>query len=162
MQYQLLLIDDVDDLGRSGEVVKVKPGFARNFLLPKRKAMIADKNTLRLQARLQEERAKRAQVDKKDAEGLSQRINGMQLALTVKVDPDGQMYGSVSAIDIVHAFENEGISLEKRNVVLPQPIKELGVFPITLKLKEGVPASFTLTVQSDRPLPQKPAEETKA
>ena len=64
-QYQLLLIDDVDDLGRSGEIVKVKPGYARNFLLPKKRGVVADKNALRMQARLKEERALRAEVDKK-------------------------------------------------------------------------------------------------
>lgn len=158
MQYQLLLVEDVDDLGRSGELVKVKPGFARNFLLPRKKAVIADKNTLRMQSRLQEERAKRAEVDKREAEALAQRINGMPLTIIVKIDPDGHMYGSVAAVDIVRLFENEGITLDKRNVILAQPIKELGVFPINLRLKEGVPTSFTLTVQSETPLPQKPVE----
>ncbi len=161
MNYQLLLVEDVDDLGRSGEVVKAKPGFARNFLLPQKLAVIADKNTLRMQARLQEERAKRAEVDKKEAEALSLKINGKELTILVKVDPDGHMYGSVSAPDIVSLFEKEGINIEKKNVVLQQPIKTLGDFTINLRLKEGIPATFKLTVQSETPLPQKeikPAE----
>ncbi len=154
MHYQLLLIEDIEDLGRSGEIVKVKPGYARNFLL-KRRAVIASKNTLRMQSRLQEERAKRAEVDKRDAEALAGRVNGMHLTITVKVDPEGHMYGSVAAHDIVTLFAQEGITLEKRNVVLPQAFKELGTFPVTLKLQEGVPAQITLTVQSDVPLPEK-------
>ncbi len=161
MNYQLLLVEDVDDLGRSGEVVKVKPGYARNFLLPQKVAVIADKNTLRMQARLQEERAQRAKVDRKEAEELALSINGKELSILVKVDPDGHMYGSVAAPDIVQLFVKEGISLEKRHVILPQPIKALGEFTINLRLKEGVPATFKLSVQSETPLPQKeikPAE----
>lgn len=149
MGNQLLLIEDVDDLGRSGDVVSVKPGFARNFLIPRKKAVVADKFTLRMQARLKEERAKRALIDKKDAEILAERIGVMELEITVKVDPEGHMYGSVSAIDIVKLFENEGIELEKRNVALPHPIKEIGEHKVQLKLKEGVPASFSLKVKSD-------------
>jgi large subunit ribosomal protein L9 len=155
MQYQLLLVEDVDDLGRSGEIVKVKPGYARNFLLPRKVAVIADKGTLRMQARLQEERAKRAEVDKREAEALALGINGKEMTILVKVDQEGHMYGSVSALDIVHLFEKEGIKLERRNVVLPHPLKELGTFKINLRLKEGVPATIVLKVESETPLPQK-------
>jgi large subunit ribosomal protein L9 len=158
MGNQLLLLEDVEDLGRSGEVVSVKPGFARNFLLPQKKAVVADKFTLRLQARLQEERNKRAEVDRKESEGIATRIEGMVLAMEVKVDPDGNMYGSVAAIDIVRLLEKEGISLERRGVLLIHPIKELGVHKINLRLKEGIPASFTLQVHSDVQKPQPPQE----
>lgn len=148
MRNQLLLIEDVDDLGRSGDVVSVKPGYSRNFLLPQKKAVIADKYTLRLQAKLKEERAQRAEVDRKDAEEMAKKIEGMVLSIEVKVDPDGHMYGSVSSLDIVRLFESEGITIERRNVVLQHPIKTLGVHPINLKLKEGVPAQITLKVHS--------------
>jgi len=148
MRNQLLLIEDVEDLGRSGDIVSVKPGYSRNFLLPRKKAVIADKFTLRMQAKLKEDRARRAEVERREAEELSSKIEGMVLSIEVKVDPDGHMYGSVSAMDIVHLFENEGIIIERRNVVLAHPIKALGVHPINLKLKEGVPAHITLKVHS--------------
>lgn len=154
-QYQLLLIEDVDDLGRSGELVKVRPGFARNFLLPQQKAVIADNSTIRMQARLKEERAKRAAVDLKEAEALAARLTGMELTMLVKIDPEGHMYGSVSALDIVELFAKEGIALERRNIVLHQPIKALGVHNLNLRLKEGVPAAFVLKVESETPVPQK-------
>jgi large subunit ribosomal protein L9 len=149
MANQLLLVEDVEDLGRSGDLVKVRPGYARNFLLPQQKAVIADKRTLRMQARLKEERAKKAEVDKKEAEILAGKINGMELNISVKVDPEGHMYGSVGAVDIARLFEEQGHPVEKRNVVLPQPIKALGVHTIALKLKEGVPASITLTIAAE-------------
>jgi large subunit ribosomal protein L9 len=146
MGNQLLLIEDVDDLGRSGELVRVKPGYARNFLIPQQKAVVADKRTLRMQAALQEERAKRAVIDKKEAEVLAEQIRDIVLVIEVKVDPEGHMYGSVTAHDIVNLFAEKGFKLEKKNVVLTQPIKELGVKKMTLKLKEGVTVEFTLKV----------------
>ena len=135
MQHQLLLLEDVEDIGRSGELVKVKPGFARNFLLPQKKAVVADKFTLRMQARLQKERSERAEIDRKASEETSQKLEGMVLTVEVKVDPDGRMYGSVNASDIARLLEEQGISLERRNVELTAPIKALGVYPIRLKLK---------------------------
>lgn len=146
MGNQLLLIEDVDNVGRSGDVVKVKPGFARNFLIPQKMAVVADKRTLRMQAKLQEERAKRAAVDKEAAEKSAERIKDLVLSIEVKVDPEGHMYGSVTTSDIVTLLAKEGIALERRNVVLPNPIKDLGVKKITLRLKEGVLVEFTLQV----------------
>jgi large subunit ribosomal protein L9 len=160
MRNQLLLLEDVEDVGRSGEVVNVKPGFARNFLLPKQKAVVADKFTLRMQARLKEERAKRADVERKESEELAKRLEGMLLAIEVKVDPDGHMYGSVTASDIVQLLESQGVQLERRNVVLIAPIKELGSRPVTLKLKEGVPATIILQVVSDIQMAQPQTQET--
>lgn len=163
---QLLLLEDVDGLGRSGDLVTAKRGYIRNFLLPKKLAVVADKQTLRIQARLQEERAKRAVVDRKEAEELALRINGVTHELEVKVDPDGHMYGSVAAMDIVRFFEELGIVLEKKNVVMTHPIKELGSHSISLRLKEGVPASFTLLIKSDIILapkaePKEPQQEAQ-
>jgi large subunit ribosomal protein L9 len=146
MRNQLLLLEDVDNLGRSGDIVSVKPGFARNCLLPQKKAVIADPYTLRMQAKLKEERGKRADVDRKHSEELAQKIEGLSLEIAVKVDPDGHMYGSVTQADIVHLLEPVGIQLERRNVLLLHPIKTLGLQTINLKLKEGIPAQFTLNV----------------
>ncbi len=162
MQSQLLLLEDVEDLGRSGELVNVKPGFARNFLIPQKKAVVADKFTLRMQARLQEERSKRAEIDRSQAEELSQKIDGKVFTIEVKVDPDGHMYGSVAAADIVRLLETEEVTVERRNVVLAQPIKTLGPHSIQLKLKEGVPAHITLHVVCEGyvpPLMDEMAEE---
>jgi len=149
----LLLLDDVDSLGRSGDIVKVKPGYARNYLIPQKKAVVADKRALRMQAKLQEERAKQALIDKKESEEQSSHIQSMTLTIKVKVDQDRHMYGSVSAVDIVQLFAKEGISLEKRQIILAHPIKELGVYPITIKLKEGITSSMILKVESEHELP---------
>lgn len=161
MKNQLLLLEDVDNVGRSGEVVSVRPGYARNFLLPQQLAIIADKNTLRLQAKLQEERAKRAAIDLKEAEELKQQIEGRNFTIEVKVDPEGHMYGSVSVSDLIDLVGKEGIALEKKNIAFSSPLKSIGKHEVPLKLKEGVRSFFTLTIESDIPLPSAPKVEEK-
>lgn len=150
MANKLLLLEDVDALGRSGDVVSVRPGYARNFLLPRGLALVADKRALRMQLRLQEERRKKAIQDKNEADQIAASFEGVALTIHVKVDHDGHMYGSVSSLDIARLLhEQVQIDIEKRAIQLKHPIKELGVHTIPLKLKEGVTASLVLKVISD-------------
>lgn len=150
MAAKLLLIEDVEDLGRSGDIVSVKPGFARNFLLPRGFAVVADKGALRMQARLKEEREKQAALDKAEAEKSAEQIVAVTLSTIVKVDQDGHMYGSVTAHDIADLLQSQAnIVIEKRSIVLKHAIKAIGVHKINVKLKEGVTASLTLKVMSE-------------
>lgn len=150
MANKLLLLDDVDSLGRTGDIVSVKPGYARNFLLPQGLAVIADKHALRMQTRLQEERRQRAVVDRKDAEEIASKLENVTISTVVKVDHDGHMYGSVSAGDIVRLLEEQvKVTLEKRSIHLKHAIKETGVHPIEVRLKEGITSSFTLKIMSE-------------
>jgi len=150
MKKKLLLLEDVDGLGRSGDIVTAKPGFVRNFLLPKQKAILAEKHMVRLQERLKEERAKKAVSDKKEAEALAKEIIGKTLNTQVKIDAEGHMYGSVGAQDIVKFMKEQlAITIEKRNVAFPKPIKRLGVYAIELKLKEGVSAIINLEITAE-------------
>lgn len=147
MKNQLLLLEDVDGVGRSGDIVSVKPGFARNFLIPQEKAVVAKKHLVRLQERLRDERAKRAVVDKSEALALAQRLEGQTLKATMKFDAEGHMYGSVTAHDVVVLFKDQmGIELEKRNVLIHKGIKDKGTHEIELRLKEGVPAKIILEI----------------
>jgi large subunit ribosomal protein L9 len=150
MKQQYLLISDVEDVGRSGEIISVKPGFARNYLLPRQKAVAASPHTLRMQNRLQEERSKQASVDRKAAEDLAAKLQGLVLTTTVKVDPEGNMYGSVGFSDILELFAKEGLELDRRNIGLTKPIKAIGVHPMTLKLKEGVVCDYTLHILGEQ------------
>lgn len=155
MKQQYLLIDDVEDVGRSGELISVKPGFARNYLLPQQKAVPASAHTLRMQAKLVEERAQKAAVDRKEAEEQAAKLAGLVLQITVKVDPEGHMYGSVGSSDIIELFAKEGIKVDKRNVGLNKPIKEVGVHQMTLKLKEGVTSGYSLQIIGEQAQPHK-------
>lgn len=150
MHTNLLLIKDVENVGRSGDVVSVRPGFARNFLLPRGVGVVANKGALRMQARLKEEREKQAVLDRKKAEETAGAIEGINLLTVVKVDQEGHMYGSVSAHDIAELLKAQtNTELEKRSIILKAPIKETGVHKLTIKLKEGVTASIVLKVVSE-------------
>ena len=146
MKQQLLLLEDVESLGRKGEVVSAKPGYIRNFLLPKGCAVIASANTLRKQERLRVEREKQATIDRKESEDFAAKIEGITVETKVKVDPEGHMYGSVTAADIAQLFQEIGIPLEKKNILVTRPIKETGIHKLSIKLKEGVPAACILKI----------------
>lgn len=146
MKQQLLLLHDVDGLGKKGEVVSAKAGYVRNFLLPKGFAVIASSNTLRKQEQLRKEREQQAVIDRKEADELAQKIRETSLEIKVKVDPEGHMYGSVSAHDIVSLLQEKGLNIEKKNVLVTRPIKETGVHAISLRLKEGVEATCQLAI----------------
>lgn len=146
MKRQLLLLQDVDGLGKKGDIVTAKPGYIRNFLLPQGLAIVATPNTLRKQEHLRAERAKQAIIDRKESEGLAIQIEATSLETRVKVDPEGHMYGSVSAADIAQLFKEKGFAIEKKSVLVPKPIKETGVHKISLRLKEGVTASCELKI----------------
>lgn len=161
MQYQVLLLEDISDVARKGEIIKVKPGFARNYLLPQKKATLVDKRTIRFQERLREERAKQAAEDKKASEKIASDLKGQSFKTVVKVDPDGNMYGSVTAADIAKLLKENGFSVSKKCVILAHPIKTLGNHEVELHLKEGVFVSFQLTVESDIPVAQKKTPEKK-
>jgi len=150
---QLLLLEDVLNLGQKGDLVKAKPGFARNFLIPQKKAVIADKRTVRMQEKLKEERAKQAALDKKESEASAAKIKGKTLSIKVKTDKEGNLYGSVTALDVVKLLEEEKIvSCERRCVLLPKPIKTVGTVEVQLCLKEDVATSFFLKIISENQL----------
>lgn len=146
MKQKLLLLQDVEALGKKGEVVSAKPGYVRNFLLPQGFAVIANANTIRKQERLRAEREQQAIVDRKESESLAQKVASTPIEIRVKVDPEGHMYGSVSAADIAHLFQEQGVAIEKKFVQLTRPIKVTGSHKIQLKLKEEIVATCQLTI----------------
>lgn len=149
MKQQLLLLQDVDALGKKGEIVSAKPGYVRNFLLPRGIAVIASPNTLRKQESLRSERAKQAIIDRRESEELLIQIEGTSLETRVKVDPEGHMYGSVSAGDIAQLFQEKGLPVDKKSIMVTKPIKETGLHKISIKLKEGITAICQLSILAE-------------
>ncbi|WP_316356488.1 50S ribosomal protein L9 [Candidatus Neptunichlamydia sp. REUL1] len=147
---QLLLLEDVINLGRKGELASAKPGFVRNYLLPQKKAVIADKRTIRMQEQLQVERAAQSAKDKKDSQALAARLKEKTLTTKVKNDSQGHLYGSVASSDIVKILEEqESVTIERKNVILPKPFKTVGTFDVHLRLKEDVAATFKLKIEGE-------------
>lgn len=146
MANKLLLLKDVEDLGRSGEIVSVRPGYARNFLVPNKLAVVADKNTLRLQEKLQAERAKLAEEERVLARQTADALQGKEFTVHAKMDPDGQLFGSVTILDLVKLIQKDGYKVEKRHVLLVSPYKAKGAYPLVIKFEEGILAEVTIHI----------------
>ena len=160
-KQKVLLLEDVYNLGKSGEIVSVKSGFARNYLLPKKIALYAQKNSIKIQEKLIAERAKKAALDKKDSEFLAGKLKDLVITQIVKVDKENRMYGSVSSLDVFKLLEKEGYVIDRHWIDMKKPIKALGVHTIDLKLKEGVPASFNLKVVAEKNIEKEELEKVK-
>lgn len=148
-QNYLLLLEDIHNVGRKGTTVVVKPGFANNYLLPQKKAVVVNKHTLHLQERLQKERQQQAEIDLKQSEEMQKQLENKVFTFPAKVDSTGQLYGSVSATDIVQLLVQEGYPVEKRSIRLAQPIKSLGEYPITVLLREGITTRIVIKVEQE-------------
>lgn len=146
MAMKILLKKRVHGLGRAGEVVNVRSGYGRNFLIPQGIGTEATAQTMRFQARLQEEARKQAEADKQASEELAARIGTQPRRWEVKVDHEGHMYGSVSSVDIVKILVGEGFEIDRHAVCLAHPIKKTGVHSITLRFPEEVKMELTLHV----------------
>lgn len=143
---EVILRQDVDRIGKAGTVIKVKEGFARNYLLPKGLAYAATARNLNV---LEEEFKKKqslVQKVKQEAEALAAKLNGLSCTVAVDVNENEKMYGSVGAVDIVKALALEGYTLEKEAVILEKPIEELGIYEIEVKLHPEVRAKIRLWV----------------
>jgi len=156
MKRELLLLQDVVGLGRQGEVVSAKAGYIRNFLIPQKKAVMADKQTLKLQERLKAERAKQAEIDRKETEVLAKKIAAEKIEIEVKTDREGKMFGSVTALEIARLIQDKGFEkVQKQHIAIMQPIKTVGTHTIPLRLQEQVEGTIELEIIGDNPLPVK-------
>lgn len=145
---QLILCEDVDKLGKKGQVVNVAKGYARNYLLPRKLAMeLNDNNVRRMEKEMKLVVAKQAK-EKEEHEALAAQIEGVKLTFRRKVHGD-ELYGSVSSVDVAEALEAKGYAIEKRKIQLDEPIKNLGEVSVTAKLHPEVTATFTVIVEKE-------------
>jgi large subunit ribosomal protein L9 len=143
---EIILREDVQHLGKVGEVVKVKDGYARNYLLPKGLAYPATEANKKKIAYEGERVAKQRAVEKSAAETEATKLNDVQLTFSVKVGEEDKLYGSITASDIQRKLEELGIHVDKRKVDLPEPIRELGDFQVGIKIHPDVRPQVRVTV----------------
>ncbi len=146
---ELILREDVDKLGRRGEVVKVADGFARNYLLPRKLGMpvtAANKAMIEKEKKAHEARLAK---EKAEFESLAARIGGLRFVAPRKVGENEVLYGSVTAGDVAEFLKTKGIEIDKRKVQLEEPIKHLGEHEVRLKLHPEVQASLKLLVTKE-------------
>src|ERR671922_1282581 len=143
---ELILLERVEKLGQMGQVVKVRPGYARNYLLPQKKALRATKENLAYfetqRAQLEASNLQR----KSEATEIGAKMEGLSVVLIRQAGESGQLYGSVSARDIAEAVTEAGFTIEKRQVVLDRPIKSLGLHPLRVVLHPEVAVTITANV----------------
>jgi large subunit ribosomal protein L9 len=146
MLVELILLERVEKLGQMGQLVKVRPGYARNYLLPQKKALRATKENLSYFE------SRRAQLEannlqrRSEATEIAGKLEGLSVVVIRQAGESGQLYGSVSARDIADAVTQAGFTIEKRQVVLERPIKTLGMHPVRLVLHPEVSVTVTANV----------------
>jgi large subunit ribosomal protein L9 len=143
---QVILQHDVEKLGKSGELVRVRPGFARNFLLPRQLAVPATEAAVR---RIEHERAvavAKAEKAKKEARELAAKLEGLAIKIVQKAGEDGKLFGSVTVKDIAAVIAVAGVEIDRKKLVLKDAIKSTGTFDVTVKLLPDVTATVKVEV----------------
>jgi large subunit ribosomal protein L9 len=146
---KVILREDVPNLGRGGELVEVKPGYGRNYLLPRGLAVAANPRNIREIEHQKSVAAAKAAKLKASAEAVAKRLADTPVALKRKVGEQDKLYGSVTAIDIAEALAQRGLSLDRRSIDLAEPIKTLGEFEVPVKLHHEVVGKAKVKVEPE-------------
>lgn len=143
---EVILTEDIPKVGKMGEVIKVKEGHARNYLLPKKLAYPA--TTANLKRIAQEEKKKQAAdaQNKQQAQELSDKLTKVSCTISVEVNDLEKLYGSISDTDIANALEQEGFTIDRKNIIIDKPIEELGIFEIGVNLHPEVSTKIRVWV----------------
>jgi large subunit ribosomal protein L9 len=143
---EVILIDDVDGLGKKGSTVKVANGYARNFLVPRKLAIPTGGGAARLFVELAKQREIAHDKSKKAAEAIAEKYKGVAVEVTARAGEDGTLFGSITSADIADLLGKQGYTTDKRKIEIAEPIKTLGDHVVHLKLHPGVEAPITVRV----------------
>ncbi|MEZ4280222.1 MAG: 50S ribosomal protein L9 [Myxococcota bacterium] len=145
---QVILSEDVHNLGDAGDVVEVKPGYARNFLVPQGKALPATAARVHEVEHKRRVIAERRAKELKDLEGVKARLEGLALEIAAQVGEEGKLFGSVTSQNLVDLLAQQGLEVERRKIVLAEPIKTVGEHTVSVRLRNDVVASLKVTVSA--------------
>lgn len=146
---QVILREDIDKLGKIGDLVKVADGYARNYLVPKKKAIEATPKNLRAMEHARKMVADRMRKLKKEAAADADKIKALSITIKAKAGEEGKLFGSVTSMDIAEAVKAQGVTIDKRRIVLEEPIKRLGDFAVPVKLHADVVAELKVSVVAE-------------
>jgi large subunit ribosomal protein L9 len=147
---KVILKKDVDELGLEGSVVDVKPGYARNYLIPGDLAMEATVQNIKMFEQKKKKIAVRQLKAKEEAERLRENLSKVVLTVYEKVGEEGKLYGSVTTMDIAAGLEKQGITVDRRKIVLESPIKEIGDHKVGIRIYPGITADITVSVKDQQ------------
>ncbi len=143
---KVILKNDVVGLGCSGEIKLVKDGYARNYLLPQQLALLASESNLKTIEMQQKKLQAKELSEFKKAQEFAVRLENLSVTITVEVNEEGRLYGSLTAPDIAKAISAEGIDIDKKSIILNAPLKELGIYDISVKLHPQVSAKVKIWI----------------
>ena len=144
---KVVLIKELEGYGSFGDVISVKDGFARNYLIPRGLALPATEENLRHVNSILSQRARKLQREKEKAQELAKRLSGLVLEIVRQVGERGKLFGSVTSQDIAQALQEKGFDVDRKKVMLKNPIKEIGIYTITLKLHPEVSVDIKVDVK---------------
>jgi large subunit ribosomal protein L9 len=164
---KVILQENVEGLGYLGDVLTVAKGYARNYLLPRKKAVVAEERHVKL---LQHIKRQTDQKAKKELEALGEtgkNLSKISLTFEVQTGKDDKLFGSVTSKDVAEKLAAQGVEVDRKKIHLPQPLKELGTFPVTIKLHRDVVSKISVTLVkkggeesvSEETVPEEPTDE---
>jgi large subunit ribosomal protein L9 len=146
---QVILREDIEKIGKIGDLVKVKDGFGRNFLIPTKKAIEATPKNVKAMEHAKKMVADRLRKLKKEAAADAENIKALSLTIKAKAGEEGKLFGSVTSMDIAEAAAAQGVRIDKRRIQLEEPIKRVGEFTVSVKLHADVAADLKVTVVAE-------------
>jgi large subunit ribosomal protein L9 len=146
---EVILREDIKSLGRAGEMVRVKPGYARNYLLPKGLAYEATEGNRKRIAAETRVRTARDQAERTEAEQLAGTLSGLELRLSGKAGEEGKLFGSITSQDIADALAQQGYTIERRRIEMDHPIKSTGSHTVSVRLHPEVHAELRVSVAAE-------------
>lgn len=149
MAVEVILRDDVPSLGKIGQVVRVKPGYARNYLFPRGLAVEASRKNLHELDHHKRVIGAKAERERKAAEGVAQKLNGLKVTVQARAGEEGRLFGSVTNLDLERLLADKGFQVDRRRIELAEPIKQLGTYPVVVQVGRDVRATVELTVVAE-------------
>ncbi len=143
---KVILQETMDGVGHLGDLLDVRDGFARNFLLPRKKAVLADSRSIKAFEHVKRVAAEKAKKEKLEIEAHAKNVSAVTLTIEAQVGKDDKMFGSVTSKDLAEALAAQGFTIDRRKIQLAQPIKELGTITVPIKMPREVTATITVRV----------------
>lgn len=144
---KIILLQDIKNIGKQGDIKEVSDGYARNFLLPKKLAEIATAETMRKAEIMRAKQAEVQQADLQKIQALAESLQGREVVIQAK-EKDGKLFGSINAKAIAKELKKENLDINDKSIILPEPIREIGEYEVKISLDHGIEASLLVIVES--------------
>lgn len=148
----IILNKDIPKLGYKGDIVSVKAGYARNYLIPQGIAMVANSSNRKMQAELMKQQANKFAKRREDAQTLANRLEAVDLSIKVKTGNTTKIFGSVTTLQVAHLLKDAGFDIDRRNITFPDPIKEIGTHKVEVECYKNIIANLSINVKPEKPL----------